>query len=889
MKRRYPGITPFRKEDQAIFFGRDTDIRQLSRLIKLEPTVVLSGKSGLGKSSLLNAGVMPKLELEGYETLSIRLGAFDEKLRENPTFSTPRDNLFIKLREDEKSNDASHKLTKLSSFEESLWVQAKKKELLNPLKKGLVLVLDQFEELFTWSSDEILAFRQELAELVNADMPKRIAEELDAHLKADQSFLSDAEYEATYAPLRIKVVMAIRADRLSLLNQLTDVLPGILKETYDLKPLDLNQARSAITLPAQQSGAFLSAPFQYEESALNEILSFLQDDFHQRIESFQLQLLCQYVEEDLAPKKRRAEVGMIKQADLPELESIFGTYYERQIKAIPVGPERDNVRKLIEEGLIFEKEERRLTLFQGVIEQEYGISEELLNKLVATRLVRAEPLAEGGYAYEVSHDTLVPPILEAKKKRKLAQQRRRILLGGLLGIGLIIGLAFLVVWINRQRLEAVEARAEADSLKLVAEKNLIKALTSDSIAKERLVQALFSDSMARVNAREAIFAQQETEKQLTALQLANRQRVTELVKQAPERLRLLEYEEALRLVHDALSIEANFDPELRKVTAELIYFYTEAEKSHKVWCIYEVAMKKVGVSRSVGIVLDSLQQLKDFLPVLAEKHTLDTLALKYYPDMVRIKGGAFIMGRDSLRDSSVNKYSYFNFKDETPAHVVMIDDFSLGRTEVTAWQYRLYCEAKDISMAYSPPWRHQGDHPIVNVNWYQAAAYTNWLSEKKGFIPAYNPDDWMLDSLSTGYRLPTEAEWEFAAGGGWNGRSSTGYRYFTYAGSNRLLEVAWYAESKTDKVGIRLPNQLALYDMSGNVMEWCHDRYDKDYYQACQIKGVVHNPKGLLNGDTRVVRGGSWRGAVNFCRVAYRDDYPISSQATDVGFRVSRY
>lgn len=131
------------------------------------------------------------------------------------------------------------------------------------------------------------------------------------------------------------------------------------------------------------------------------------------------------------------------------------------------------------------------------------------------------------------------------------------------------------------------------------------------------------------------------------------------------------------------------------------------------------------------------------------------------------------------------------------------------------------------------------------------------------------------------YRLPTEAEWEYAARGG---SKSRGYQY---AGSDTIGYVAWYrsnSDSKTHAVGQKQSNELGLYDMSGNVWEWCSDRYDSDYYK----NSPSQNPKGPSKGSYRVIRGGSWLSAPRNCRVARRDYYTPTFRDSGIGFRLVR-
>ena len=249
------------------------------------------------------------------------------------------------------------------------------------------------------------------------------------------------------------------------------------------------------------------------------------------------------------------------------------------------------------------------------------------------------------------------------------------------------------------------------------------------------------------------------------------------------------------------------------------------------------------------------------------------------PTMLPIPGGTFTMGSaDDDKDASDN---------EKPAHQVRVADFELGKYEVTIEEYLAFC---DETKSNYPEWLEPGSdynvetgtsdyykqkgmsrankkHPITGVSWNNAVAYCDWLTKKTG----------------QQYRLPSEAEWEYAARGGQAWKKDN----FTYAGSNNIDEVAWYdknSDSKTQPVGQKKPNQLGLYDMSGNVWEWCADWYSSDYYQ----KSPASNPAGPSSGSYRVLRGGSWYSHPQFCRVAVRSGNAPGNRGNYLGFRLAR-
>ena len=262
-------------------------------------------------------------------------------------------------------------------------------------------------------------------------------------------------------------------------------------------------------------------------------------------------------------------------------------------------------------------------------------------------------------------------------------------------------------------------------------------------------------------------------------------------------------------------------------------------------------------------------------------------------NFVLIPAGSFQMGSEE------------GYDDNKPVHQVTITKpFYMGKCEVTQAEYEKYC-----SYGSSSPSSRFGDgdnYPAYEVSWYDALVYCNKRSMAEGLTPCYsikgstNPDTWgtvPISGISTwnsaicnfeanGYRLPTEAEWEYAARAGDNTVDS-----FTYSGTsdeNKLDEYAWYysnSNAARHKVGTKLPNAYGLYDMSGNVLEWCWNWYTDSYDTG---KEGGSNPTGASSGLYRVARGGNWGYYSVFCAVSCRDSYGPNSRSDFLGFRVVR-
>ena len=216
------------------------------------------------------------------------------------------------------------------------------------------------------------------------------------------------------------------------------------------------------------------------------------------------------------------------------------------------------------------------------------------------------------------------------------------------------------------------------------------------------------------------------------------------------------------------------------------------------------------------------------------------------------------------------------FSDENPVHTVTVNSFYIGKYEVTQAQYQ------EI-MGSNPSYYKGNNRPVEHVSWYDAVQFCNKLSAREGLEPCYtiNGTDVTCDFTKNGYRLPTEAEWEYAARGG---NQSQGYKY---SGSNNPDEVAWYYDnsgSQTHDVVTKQANELGIYDMSGNVWEWCWDWYASDYYSNI----LQDNPKGPDGGSGRVDRGGGWDGNARHARVAERGSGIPSFSGSGLGFRLLR-
>jgi formylglycine-generating enzyme len=214
---------------------------------------------------------------------------------------------------------------------------------------------------------------------------------------------------------------------------------------------------------------------------------------------------------------------------------------------------------------------------------------------------------------------------------------------------------------------------------------------------------------------------------------------------------------------------------------------------------------------------------------------------------------------------------------------VSVSSFAISKYDLTFGEYDAYCAATGAAKPNDQGWG-RGPRPVINVSWYDAVAYCNWRSQQDGKRPAYtiSGTNVSCDFSANGYRLPTEAEWEYAAKGG--PAASSLALNAVYAGSADLDAMAWYGGNSgktTHPVGQKVPNSLGLYDMSGNVYEWCWD-WDGSYSAGSQS-----DPTGASSGDHRVIRGGSQsEDYAGYLRSARRNSNYPNNWAPYMGFRL---
>jgi formylglycine-generating enzyme required for sulfatase activity len=469
--------------------------------------------------------------------------------------------------------------------------------------------------------------------------------------------------------------------------------------------------------------------------------------------------------------------------------------------------------------------------------------------------------------------------------------------------------------INKLRERTSDALKQVEKEKAATEEQRQKA--DDNF---RIAQQATKDAQAESDNAKTALA--NLEKALADIQDKNLAIFESFVSLGVDLIYTLEHAEALEKMEVAVKIEVA--PGLKKQrlaepVAELLYFFAESGRRP---ALARTAARLLLQLSPESELEQTLQQCEKedwntrtrFGPLLRKLPSFSKFQARYYPEPVDIPLGA---------DGIFEMGSYPSEWKRQPVeqlHLVKLSAYRIAATPTTFFQFALFCEAMDRSLTSRiPHWGRFGDHPVVNVNWYEALEYANWLNVQQGGIPAYeirkvtnsDPNNrinldfqkWEVtwNPAVKGYRLPTEAEWELAA------RAGTDAPRTLFAGSDTLDVVGWFRENsgdnplsgdwelyhiydnncRTHPVRQKKDNGIGIYDMCGNVYEWCWDWYNAAYYNECKKRGIVQDPTGAKNSaEGRVLRGGGWSDPADYCRTARRCNYNPGHRGNSLGFRL---
>ena len=584
---RYPGVKPFESADAALFFGRDRDKTDLLDLVSREQLVLLFGKSGYGKSSLVKAGLIPDLiarpvvrvhEETGdeYEVhncpVYIRFNLFGKNAA-----SMPCDTLLQKLRECVGGDDTDPEIQaflRTQQVDQTFWGAFKSSKTV--AQKRFFLIFDQFEEFFSYPSDAQAHFRQQLSELLYTRIPQVVR---DGMTDLDRSTKSKL-----HKPMEVHTLFSIRSDRIHLLNSMREELPVILQTRYELKALSESQAEEAIVRPALlESERFLvKKPFQYEPAALRKIIFELSNahrtnannndlESQSQIEAFQLQIVCQTIEQNIVNTTRKnkgTQPVLVQESDLPDFDQIYEQYYEDRLADLPDETSRRTAYTMLEEEMVIGEDMsdiRRISIDKDMLREtmqhnhQMVLGQDILDYLEDKFLIRRETI-NGRVHYEVSHDVLLAPLLNSRNDNRkqaeelLAKQERAAAEARAVQAELDA---------QRER----EARKVADSRRKAARRTAIAAVVGFILAALMGLWAVVQRQKAEKLKEDAVFARIYAEEQRAKANNAlkkvidtKKEKLVNQIKLEKEAAFMVSAAQKEQLLHRIDSLEKAFTP-----------------------------------------------------------------------------------------------------------------------------------------------------------------------------------------------------------------------------------------------------------------------------------------------------------------------------------------
>jgi hypothetical protein len=533
--RRYPGVRSFEEHDQARFFGRSRATDELLLRVLSVRLLLQFAPSGAGKTSLLNAGLFPKLRPHNYFPFIIRLNQDKESL----TQATARALKDAAARNGLKEPVIPENVESLRALLAGTQLWSRDLLLLTP-----VLVFDQFEEVFTLRDEAFRrGFASEVGELSRPQSHRRAS---------GQS--PDAPAKEPPAP-DVKIIISLREEYLGKLEEFSSSIPDLFHERLRLSSLNTEEAKEAIVEPAKFEGdAWSSPPFELEPACLDSLIDFIDgaSDKAKVIEPLTLQLVCQQAEE-IAIKRRgppghRTKLGFSDFGGLAGVERLVQNYFKSELDKLGGPRIRKQAQAMFEQGLL-DPNGKRLMLEQGEIERGYGLDAAALNKLVDSRLLRREPRNESVF-YEISHDRLTEAIDKQRKPKLPAWVRPTIAVGAVLILVVVVGAVFSV---NNER---AQARKQAEAAE--AQKEAVVEVLLEEGLVSRLREAGLLDALAPILERARIDESSKSlARALSLRQQGEMLRTRETLKAAREK-----FTESLAVLIAVMTRQGGSDPRL---------------------------------------------------------------------------------------------------------------------------------------------------------------------------------------------------------------------------------------------------------------------------------------------------------------------------------------
>ncbi len=801
----YKGLTWFEESDAKIFFGRENDILKLYQNHLQSPyryITLLYGQSGAGKSSLLHAGLLPRLRAQGWAT------TYRRRTRDG---AAP-DILQAYLDSPQTAEGQS------------------------------LLILDQLEEIFTHplhlSMDDEKAEFQRLLRALRTQKPS-----LRMLLGFRKEYLPEVEALVGEMPGGYNKSYLEVMEREGLARAVGAIPGSALAVDFS----DLTIAPGDKDLPQHIAGDLWADPVS--KSNATPLLQFI--------------LRRMWDEAALEPRAEFSKALYQKHRRTSARELI-----ESQVETL-----RDRYAGDLDSGLVWDLLRTFVTAEQTAGQSSVGELRERYSHLdgdaaaslcaeLKSLYLLSDTEVEGQAGYRLSHDALAPAVLQIFTESTAPGQQARLMLESKLGRG---------------------AQAQTH------EETPFSKMDLDLIGQgKKGMYHLPEDWKAALGRAEAIYAaQMEKERQ------QRRHIAGFYLREARKLADRLEFDRAFKELENVLKIsplEEDLGAELRNLLIAIGVMNVENQSRsllHSVMdCYSAFSGELVNIAAFEHLSgLDFAEAVYNLLEPL-NPELVSKLRARLFPEMVPVPGGSCMIGEGNN------------------CRQMETDDFAMARVPTTWAQFYLFCVATGRPLPASPGWGRFADNPVVNVNWYDAVEYANWLSlrlgkpvgyhiDKEAEDPdnehQYDPYKWLITDTGAkeAFRLPTEGEWEYAARGAESG-AADGYEY---AGSHEIDEVAWYNGNvnlpdddvpRTRSVyNTKKPNQLGIYHLSGNVWEWCRDWYAESWPEPLE-KGYAGPKKGSI----RVLRGGGWDYDPECCRVAFREGAYPGGRNIDIGFRL---
>ncbi|MDP5170404.1 MAG: SUMF1/EgtB/PvdO family nonheme iron enzyme [Bacteroidia bacterium] len=908
--------------DAKVFFGRSHFIQNLYTRVtdpKGAPIVMFHGQSGAGKSSCLDSGLLPRIE-ESHQVISVRrdqqlglLGTLQEALG-----VASRDLNIVQLRQiahdfgektkekfeqfiqqlaEARTPDTGEIVFSAAEMEQfrqvgsllPVWKAIEKKS-----GKPLVVILDQVEEMYT-------------RPMTKVDTSSPFAEEVNMRMEGQK-----AEFALFLSALT------------RIFGNLKDLPQGKLILSYRKEyHSEIEEGIKKAELPRET----LFLEHLNQKNIIEIIEAFGQRPYLKKAYNIQ-------VEDDLAKTIAGDLTEKPDSPVAPVLQIILSKMWDLAVKEHPQEPRFTHAlyNRIVAEGIemrdFFLQQMRVLKTLQRELAPivDSGLALDLL-KFHVTDLGTAgsrqmekirdryqehqteiDLLVEncsdlsllasiGGHAQTMlAHDTLAPIVeVEFNESDKPAQRAARILAAKVMDIHALkkqgADQEAESIYLDEADLAIVENGKHFMRSLLPEEKHLIERSMiqrdKEKLQKKRTRMIQLGMLAALVLGTVIFGIYQRQAKQ--AIYEANFQRVQKNIERAKEAMRRLHYPEAFEYLKESAELEINPEQTLAGIS-ELSFAYLNVDRPDTLYRVKEfleaclpLVKDKKGLAAQLSAaeaawsqqdtmaMLTALVAARD---LISSEEETQQLREKYFPVMVPVAGGTFMMGTNTPGQDQA---------DAAPAHEVFVSDFEMGKFEVTVAQYYLFAMSIDTipgpessGMPAPPATDWVAELPMVAVSHQDAENYGYWLSFMTG----------------QDYRLPTEAEWEYAAKGGAAGQD------FEYAGSDSIGSVAWYkGNTNYAKSGGSKPaNALGIHDLSGNVREWCYDYYDPQYYRFPHPDGLAINPAGPDEPTETggfVSRGGGYSDDPIIHKTIFRlpfnklDDGSLYSDIT-LGFRMVR-